>query len=110
MLEPKEIELDDRKYIIHKFPAWHGVHLVGKIPLAVDFTHPDEELRQKVWAEVFSYIAVPIASSKSTIKATPLFLTTQALIDNHVKGWPQMLKLMKIIAEYNDGFLENGSL
>jgi len=104
VLEPKEIELDGKRYIIHKFPAWSGVHLVGKIPLAVDFTHPDEELRQKVWADVFRYIAVPIA------KGTPLFLTTEALIDNHVKGWPQMLKLMKMIAEYNDGFLDDGKL
>ncbi len=104
MLEPKEIELDGKRYIIHKFPAWQGVHLVGKIPLAVDFMHPDEELRQKVWSDVFKYIAVPVT------KGTPLFLSTEALIDNHVKGWPQMLKLMKLIAEYNDGFLDDGKL
>jgi len=103
VLEPKEISIGDKKYIIHKFPAWQGVMLVGKIPFALNFESPDEEGRRKVWAEVFTYIAVPMPAGGS-----PLFLTTQELINNHVKGWSEMLKLMKAVAEYNEGFLDDG--
>lgn len=104
MLEPKEIMIDEKSYLIHKFPAWDGVMLMGKIPQALDFSNPDEDGRKKVWAEVFSYIAIPVA------KGLPIFLTTQGLIDNHVKGWSQMVKLMRAITEYNEDFLENGKL
>lgn len=105
MLEPKEISVGGKRYIIHKFPAWSGVHLVGKIPLALDFQHADEEVRRKIWAEVFSYIAVPMPNGSPALR-----LTTPDLIDNHVKGWSEMLKLMKEIAEYNEGFLDDGKL
>ena len=103
MLEPKEISIGDKKYIIHKFPAWQGVHLAGKMPFAVDFEGADEEGRKKVWAEVFTYIAVPMPNGGS-----PLFLTTQDLINNHVKGWPEMLELFTTVSEYNRGFLAVG--
>jgi hypothetical protein len=105
VLEPKEIDIDGKKYIIHKYPAWQGILLVGKIPQALNFDHPDEEARGKVWAEVFTYVAIPMPKG-----GTPLFLTNPDLINNHVKGWPQMLKLFKAISEYNDGFLEDGKL
>ena len=105
MLEPKDIDIDGKMYKIHKFPAWQGVMLVGKIPQALDFTHPDEDSRKQVWAEVFTYIAISLPKGGS-----PLFLTTPDLINNHVKGWPQMLKLIKAVAEYNEGFLDDGKL
>lgn len=103
MLEPKEITVSGKQYIIHKFPAWQGMLLVGRIPQAMSFNADSMGASSDVWAEVFSYIAVPMAN-----KAAPLFLTNQDLINNHVKGWPQMLELFKAMMEYNDGFLENG--
>ena len=103
MLEPKEINVDSKTYLIHKFPAWQGMLLVGRIPQAVSFNAENLQASGDVWAEVFSYIAIPIPNNK------PLFLTTQDLINNHVKGWKQMLALFRAVMEYNDGFLEDGS-
>jgi hypothetical protein len=104
-LEPKEIDVDGKKYLIHKFPAWEGILLVGRIPQAMAFTQENLQASGEVWAEVFSYIAVPMPKGGS-----PLFLTNQDLVNNHVKGWKQMLALFRAIMEYNDGFLENGKL
>lgn len=105
MLEPKEITVDNKKYLIHKFPAMQGILLVGRVPNAMAITLENLEESKSVWNEVFSYVAVPIAHSNNA----PLFLTTDELINNHVRGWKQMTEIFREIMRYNDGFLPGGS-
>ena len=51
-----------------------------------------------------SYVATPREG------LAPLLLTTQALIDNHVKDWETLMTLEKEMLVYNCSFFQDGRL
>ncbi len=104
MLEPKEIEIDGRKFIISKFPAVAGREIVANYSLSAIPKIGDYEKNAEMMQKLMAYVAIP------TDSGMPLQLTTTALIDNHVGGWETLAKVEAAVFEYNCSFFQNGKL
>jgi len=104
MLEPKNIELNGKTYILSKFPAWSGTLLMSRLPVSMLPKIGDFGVFTECLAEVLSYVCVTMPAGE------PLALKSPEIIDNHVKDWETNLLLFKAMVEYNSSFLQNGSL
>ena len=102
MLEPKEIEVGGKTYIVYKFPAMQGVLLAGRVPVVMDPMFLDEAEKKRLWSDLFKFVAVPVPSGN------PIVLSTETLIDNHVGSWKNMHAIFKELMEHNEGFLAAG--
>ncbi len=101
LLEPKEIEIDGKVFIISKFPAIAGREIITQYPISGLPKIGEYKVNEQIMLKLMSYVAVSINSQ-------PLQLTTQVLIDNHVGSWETLAKLEIAMIEYNVSFLENG--
>ena len=99
LLEPKEVEVNGKVYVISKFPAIAGREILTQyistgLPKIGDYK-ANEELMLKLMC----YVAVSLESG-------PLKLTTRALIDNHMGsgGWESLTTLEALMVDYNLSF------
>lgn len=105
LLEPKEINVDGKTFIISKFPALAGYEIATQLTwTAVPKLGVFSEHRAML-IKMLGYVAVPMEGASQ-----PLQLTTEALIDNQCGSWETMAKVGYSIYEYNVSFLGNGSL
>lgn len=105
MIEPKNIEIDGKTYIISKFPAVAGRRIVAGYPLSSIPKLGDYEANEEIMLKLMAYVAVPRDAGM-----TPLRLENQALVDNHVKSWETLGKIEMAMLEYNVSFLANGRI
>lgn len=102
LLEPKEIEVNGRTYIISKFPAVAGREIISKYPTANLPKLGDYGVSEETMFKLMKYVAVPIEGRE------PLCLTSRDLINNHVPDWETLVKLEWRMMEYNCSFFQNG--
>ncbi len=104
MIEPKQVEIDGRQFILHKLDYWSGREIITQYPLSgmpkLGDYHRNEELAFKL----LSHVSIPMDSG------LPLKLSTKELIANHVGGWETGMKLEWAMIQYNTSFFQNGSL
>ncbi len=105
MLEPKEIEVDGKKFIISKFPSLAGYEIATQLTLSAIPKLSEFKEHKNMLIKMLGYVGVELPGMNS-----PLMLSTDALIDNHTGNWETMAKLAYSIYEYNVSFLERGSL
>lgn len=101
LLEPKEIEMEGKVFILSKFPAIAGreilVNWVGTgMPKIGDYKKNEE-----IMLKLMNYVAVETGDIKQR-------LSNQTMIDNHVKSWEILVKLELAMIEYNCSFFQNG--
>lgn len=101
MLEPKQIEVNCKKFIIHKFPAIEGREIICNYPLTSIPKVGDYKMNQEVMLKLMKYVSVPI--NDITIP-----LNTESLINQHTKDWETLMKLEAAVIEYNCSFFQNG--
>ena len=104
MIEPKEIEIDGKTFILSKFPAVAGREIIAKYPLTALPKVGDYEINQATMLKLMSFVGVPTESGQ------PLMLKTQSLIDNHVVSWETLAKLEMAMMEYNCSFFQDGKI
>lgn len=102
MIEPKEIEVHGKTFIISKFPAIEGreiiaVYLSSSIP-----KYGNYKVNEETMLKLMSYVSVPMTN------IPPLPLTTRALVNNHAGNWETLGKIEVAMMEYNCSFLQNG--
>lgn len=105
MIEPKEIIIDGLKFIIHKFPALIGREIVSKYIPTLTAKSDEYELNKETLLKMMKFVGIILQN-----QSNPLMLTTEALIDNHVKNWEMLAKIEAAIMEYNCSFFQNGRL
>jgi hypothetical protein len=105
MIEPKEIEIDGKKFIISKFPAVAGREIIAKYIPSIMPKVGDYKVNEETMLKMMKYVGVVIDNS-----AIPIILSTQALIDNHVKNWEMLGKLEIALMEYNCSFFQSGRI
>lgn len=103
MIEPKEIVIDDRVFILSKFPAVAGREIVTQYPLSGVPKLGEYKTNQEIMLKLMCYVSVPREAP-----ALPLALTSQALIDNHVGSWETLVKVEWAMMEYNCSFFRDG--
>lgn len=101
MIEPKELELEGKTYILSKFPAIAGREIIAKYPVANMPKLGDYGVSEETMLKLMAFVAVK--TDNGEIK-----LTTRALIDNHVTSWEALAKLEWAMMEYNCSFFQNG--
>lgn len=102
MIDPKEIIIDDKAFILSKFPAVAGREIIAKYPISGMPKLGDYKVNEETMLKLMSFVAVPIDPAR------PLRLTSQALIDNHVGNWETLAKIEIAMMEYNCSFFQNG--
>lgn len=105
MIEPKEIDVNGKKFIIHKFPAMAGREIVAKYVPSIMPKLGDYKVNEEILLKMMKYVGVVIEN-----QPTPLMLTTQAIIDNHIKDWEMLAKLEIALMEYNCSFFLTGRI
>ena len=78
MIEPKEIEIRGKKYVISKVPATVGREILFKYPTSNIPKVGDYQVSQDIMLKLMSYVGV-ITPDGQTIE-----LKTQSLVDNHI--------------------------
>lgn len=104
MLDPKEIEIDGKSYILTKFNALDGIEISAHVPLSAPVIG-DIQKCLKVIPKIMKYVYVPIKDG------IPIALSTDALITNHTTtDYPTetLLKLIAKMVEHNFSFFGNG--
>lgn len=102
LLEPKEIEVDGKKYIISKFPAFDGREIVLHYTKAHLLNINSVEKQEEVVIKLMNFVAVVLEDGRQ------LRLSTRALINNHVPSWETLTKLEAQMMTYNCSFFQNG--
>ena len=103
MLEPKEVLIDSKTFVLSKFPAIQGREIVAKYPLSAMPKIGDYAVNEETMLKLMAFVAVPGVGGNG-----PLQLTTRALVDNHCGGWETLAKVEWAMMEYNVSFFGNG--
>lgn len=107
MLKPKEITVvdidgEEKKYIITRFPATAGMEILYKLPTAGIPKIGDFEVLKETRDDIFKYVYAVTDGGE-------IALTTKALIDNHVTDGTTAYKILGAMLSYNFHFLEQFS-
>lgn len=103
MIEPKEIEVRGKKYIISKLPATVGREVLFKYPTSNIPKIGDYAVSQEIMLKLMSYVSVVMPDGSE------LPLSTQTLVDNHVPSAEALILLEREMFMYNYDFFQNGN-
>ena len=108
MLEPKEIVINDKTFVIHKFPATVAIEIMarimgGTLPAALVPKAGDFEMVESMMIKAMGYVAIRRPALPD------LLLGSKELIDNHCVDYKTYLKVLEAIREYNELFFIAGS-
>lgn len=107
LIKPKDVTIKDldgeeRRYIISRFPAVDGRRII--VSWVGSAASQKGEKSEVAMRDIMRYVAVETGDTLTR-------LTTQALIDNHVPDSISLLRLEAEIMDYNTGFSKTvGSL
>lgn len=103
MIEPKEIEIKGKKYIISKMPATVGREVLFKYPTSNIPKIGDYNVSQEIMLKLLSYVAVVLPDGSN------IELKTQSLVDNHVPNAESLILLEREMFLYNYDFFQDGT-
>lgn len=103
LLEPKDFEVDGRKFIISKFPAVEGREIISKYPLSGIPKLGDYAVNEETMFKLMKYVAVKIGDSI-------IPLSTRELINSHTGDWETLIKVEWEMLGYNSRFFRDGRL
>ena len=104
LLEPKEIQVDGKTFIISKLPATVAVEVMMRsagnaIPKAGEFA-----VIESMMLKTMSYVAIKRPNIPD------LMLNSRELIDNHCPEWTTYMKVLEEMRGYNNLFLVSENL
>lgn len=105
MIQPKEIEIGGKRFVITKFPAIAGREIVAKYIPSIMPKVGDYKVNEETMLKMMKFAGVVLDGTSA-----PLMLTTSALIDNHVGDWEMLAKLEVALMEYNCSFFQGGRI
>jgi hypothetical protein len=103
-IEPKEIIIDNVKYIISKFPAIAGREIIAGYPLSAIPKLSEYHQNEAIMLKLMKYVAKPIEGRDL------MALDSRELIDNHVKSWESLMAIERAMIEYNCSFFRDGRI
>jgi hypothetical protein len=105
MLEPKDLTIGGKTYVLTKFPATVGREIILQYPTSAMPKIGDYATNEALMLRMMSYVGVRIPDREE-----PLMLTTAQLVDNHVASASDLMKLEWAMLSHNFDFFKNGSL
>lgn len=101
LIEPKDVEIDSKQFILSKFPAIAGREIIANYPLSGLPKIGDYKANEEMMYKLMKYVGV-------RINDTVILLNTPALINNHAGNWETLAKIEVAMMEYNCSFFQNG--
>ena len=111
LIEPKEITIRNRTYIIHKLPAITGREILAKYPTTLGkiFINVNNyEENKKIMLLLMSFVMVKDAIVNG--EKINIVLKDENLINSWVYNWEDLVLLEKEMIEYNFSFFQDGKL
>lgn len=105
LLEPKDIVLGDKTFVVSKFPATIGREILMQYPTSAMPKIGDYATNEALMFKIMKYVGVMVAD-----RPEPLMLTTPQLVDNHVVSTEDLMRLEWAMMSHNFAFFSNGSL
>jgi hypothetical protein len=109
MIKPKDIQISDqdgemRTFIMHRFDCESGREIATQYLTANAPKIGSYAVSQELMYKLMRFVAVPMENGNN------LFLTTSALVKNHVPDWETLLKIEMEMMEYNCSFFARGKI
>ena len=104
LIEPKEVEILGKTFIISKFPAVLGREIITQYPTSAAPKVGDYRLNEELMFKLLCHVGIPMKGKD------PLLLTTRALVDNHIKDWEMLMKVEWAMMEFNCSFFTAGRM
>lgn len=104
LLEPKEIQLNNKTYVLSKFPAVEGREIAMQLPISALPKLGDYKTNESIMFKMLAYVGVRAANNQL------IMLSTKDLINNHVKSFEDLMQLEWLMVEYNCSFFQNGKV
>lgn len=99
MIEPKEKVINNKTFVLSKFPAVTGRRIFYKYPTTSIPLLENFEENEEAMYELISYVGVKLDNDKIVM------LSTEELVNNHTGDWETLFKLELAMLEYNCSFL-----
>lgn len=105
LIQPKEIEIRGKTYVIGKFPAIEGRSVIAMYPGAnlLQFKG-DEKAMLAALRKVMTFVAAKLDDGRE------IRLNSETLINNHVPDWECLVMLEMEVLTYNCSFFPHGSV
>ena len=104
LLDPQELELNGRTYLIGKWPAVAGREIIAGYPLTALPKIGEYKANEEIMLKLMAHVAVMQPNGE------PLTLGSRALVDNHVPDWETLAKIEFAALERNCSFFRDGRL
>lgn len=105
MLKTKEVILNNRVYVLSKFPAMDGREIMTQYPLTAIPKIGEYKSNEELAMKMMRFVAIKLPQNGQLV-----YLSSRDLINNHVEDWEDQLKLEYMMVEYNFTFLQNGKI
>lgn len=103
LLEPKEVEVDGKTFILSKFPAFDGYEIMIRyIPVHLSNINGDFEKIKEMVLKVMKYVAVKLPDGRL------VRLETSDLVNNHCADGEHIMNLTAMMMDYNMVFFREG--
>lgn len=104
-MQPKELELDGKVFILHKFPAVAGREIIASYPISAMPKIGDYKINEQAMYKLMDHVSFVKDNSTPPIK-----LSTKMLIDMYVGDWETLAKIEMAMLEYNCSFFRDGKI
>jgi hypothetical protein len=105
LLDPIELPIGSKTYVISKPPAIAGREILMQYPSSALPKVGDYATNEALMLKIMTYIGVRIDG-----RDDPLMLTTRQLVDNHVPDTETLMRLEFAFMAHGYAFFKNGSL
>lgn len=104
MIEPKEIQIEGKTFILSKFPATVGREIIANYPLTALPKIGDYKVNEAAMLKLMSCV------SFKKDETTFITLSSKSLIDTFIANWETLAQLEIAMLEYNCSFFQNGKI
>lgn len=105
LIEPKVHIIDGQEFIFSLFPATEWREIVSGYPLTGMPKVGDYASNKTIMLKLMSYVAIPMPNG-----APPLRLTTEGLINAHIRLGSTLVKVEWGMLQHNCDFLADGRI
>lgn len=102
-IEPKQITLSGKTYVLTKFPATVGREIITQYPMTALPKIGEYKTNHALMLKIMSYVGVMVDG-----RHDPLMLTTEDLINNHIAKTEDLMRIEWAMIEHSFDFFADG--
>lgn len=105
LLEPEDLTIGDKTFVLSKFPATVGREILLQYPTSAMPKVGDYATNEALMLKVMTFVGVRVDG-----RDEPLMLTTRQLVDNHIADAETLMRLEWAMMAHNFSFFQQGKL